>query len=277
MQAVKIALVVKKFLVDAGLLSIPQSALEAILFLTMARHGFGRVYVQRYRLTFAFFALRTPLIILLSGAPTSMKSTLAQALADALNIPNVQQSDVMYDLLCAGVVLPGAPPPLATAPPRPIPPPPAATFRTIPPAASPPRTIPLPPALPGTLTPVTAAVPAAVQASEANKLDKQGSLTPREGGRVGSSPLRDGSSGLESLPLRDAATRPSAAALEGAAAQDGGQPGALPSFWNRPVILSDETMSHCVCKGSLSTAPSVTDLVNKLTNCWIIQPAKSTV
>lgn len=270
MQAVKIALVVKKFLVDAGLLSIPQSALEAILFLTMARHGFGRVYVQRYRLTSAFFALRTPLIILLSGAPTSMKSTLAQALADALNIPNVQQSDVMYDLLCAGVVLPGAPPPLATAPPRPIPPP-AAPFRTIPAAASPPRTIPPAPAPSGTLPPVTAAVPGAAQASEANKLDKQGSLTPREGGRVGSSPLRDGSSGMGSLPLRDAATRPDAVALEGAAAQDGGQPGASPSPWNRLVILSDETVSYCVCSDP-STAPGMTDSVNKLTNCWILEP-----
>ncbi|KAK9815940.1 hypothetical protein WJX72_012313 [[Myrmecia] bisecta] len=99
MKAVKIALEVKKYLVDNNHLDISQDNLEAILFNIMRSRGFGDDFVRRYKLVTKFFQLRRPLIILICGASCTGKSTLAQQLASRLNLPNVLQTDIIYDLI----------------------------------------------------------------------------------------------------------------------------------------------------------------------------------
>lgn len=98
-KAVKIALELKKYLVDKGLLEVSQDKLESILFDIMQGAGFGNDYISRYQMVSRFFQQRRPLIILLCGAPCIGKSTIAQQLASVLNLPNVLQTDILYELL----------------------------------------------------------------------------------------------------------------------------------------------------------------------------------
>ena len=48
--ATKIALELKKLLVDHGLMDVSQADLEANLFKLMERRGYGEEYVERYRM-----------------------------------------------------------------------------------------------------------------------------------------------------------------------------------------------------------------------------------
>ena len=93
------ALSVKKALVDGGFPHVPHAVLQRLLFLHLARAGLGARIVRRYLLVSRFVAARSPLVVLIGGAPRSLKSTLAQALAAALNMPHVQQTDVLRALL----------------------------------------------------------------------------------------------------------------------------------------------------------------------------------
>ncbi|BDA48634.1 probable 2-phosphoglycerate kinase at N-terminal half [Coccomyxa sp. Obi] len=99
MKAVKIALEVKKHLVDNDFMDISQDHFEAILFSVMRDRGFGDDYVERYKMVTKFFQQRRPLIVLLCGVPCTGKSTLAQQLASRLNMPNVLQTDAIYELM----------------------------------------------------------------------------------------------------------------------------------------------------------------------------------
>ncbi|KAK9808523.1 hypothetical protein WJX73_004399 [Symbiochloris irregularis] len=98
-KAVQIALELKKYLVDHSWLEVPQDKLEAVLFDVMLKAGFGPEYVVRYKMVTRFFQQRRPLIILLFGVPCTGKSTVAQQLASVLNLPNVLQTDIIYELL----------------------------------------------------------------------------------------------------------------------------------------------------------------------------------
>jgi hypothetical protein len=98
-QAVSVALAVKQALVDRNILHVTHEAFQKLLFLHLAEHELGEAHIRRYLIVARFFALRTPLILLLGGPPCSLKSSLAQALAAALNMPNVQQTDVTFSLL----------------------------------------------------------------------------------------------------------------------------------------------------------------------------------
>mmetsp|Transcript_20455 Transcript_20455/g.61589 ORF Transcript_20455/g.61589 Transcript_20455/m.61589 type:complete len:709 (-) Transcript_20455:317-2443(-) len=99
MKAVKIALELKKFCVDNDLLDISQAQLEEALFSVMRARGFGDVYVTRYKMVSALHLQRRPLIIFLCGSACTGKSTLAQQLAARLNMPNVLQTDIIYEML----------------------------------------------------------------------------------------------------------------------------------------------------------------------------------
>lgn len=101
-KAVKIALDVKKLLVDKGRLDISQDELEAELFGLLNSRGYGQEYIERYRLFNTFFQQRRPLIILIAGTGCTGKSTLAQQLASRLNLPNVLQTDMLHELLRLG-------------------------------------------------------------------------------------------------------------------------------------------------------------------------------
>ncbi|KAJ8752961.1 hypothetical protein K2173_008696 [Erythroxylum novogranatense] len=97
--AVKIALELKKLLVDNSLLDVSQSDLEANLFKLMARRGYGEEYINRYKMMTRFHHQRVPLVILVCGTACVGKSTIATQLAQRLNLPNVLQTEMVYELL----------------------------------------------------------------------------------------------------------------------------------------------------------------------------------
>ncbi|KAM7494632.1 hypothetical protein LguiB_029241 [Lonicera macranthoides] len=97
--ALKIALELKKLLIDNSLLDVSQSDLEANLFKLMERRGYGEDYINRYKMMTRFHHQRVPLVILVCGTACVGKSTIATQLAQRLNLPNVLQTDMVYELL----------------------------------------------------------------------------------------------------------------------------------------------------------------------------------
>ncbi|KZV43422.1 hypothetical protein F511_25984 [Dorcoceras hygrometricum] len=97
--AIKIALELKKLLIDNSLLDVSQSDLEANLFKLMQRRGYGQEYINRYKMMTRFHHQRVPLVILVCGTASVGKSTIATQLAQRLNLPNVLQTDMVYELL----------------------------------------------------------------------------------------------------------------------------------------------------------------------------------
>ncbi|KAL5718923.1 hypothetical protein ACHQM5_011775 [Ranunculus cassubicifolius] len=97
--AIKIALELKKLLIDNSLLDVSQSDLEANLFKLMERRGYGEDYISRYKMMTRFHHRRVPLVILVCGTACTGKSTIATQLAQRLNLPNVLQTDMVYELL----------------------------------------------------------------------------------------------------------------------------------------------------------------------------------
>ncbi|RLN40414.1 uncharacterized protein C2845_PM01G00050 [Panicum miliaceum] len=97
--AIKIALELKKLLVDNSLLDVSQSDLEANLFKLMQKRGYGEDYINRYKMMTRFHHQRVPLVILVCGTACTGKSTIATQLAQRLNLPNVLQTDMVYELL----------------------------------------------------------------------------------------------------------------------------------------------------------------------------------
>ncbi|KAI3912960.1 hypothetical protein MKW98_019313 [Papaver atlanticum] len=97
--AIKISLELKKLLIDNSLLDVSQSDLEANLFKLMERRGYGEEYINRYNMMTRFHHQRVPLVILICGTACTGKSTIATQLAQRLNLPNVLQTDMVYELL----------------------------------------------------------------------------------------------------------------------------------------------------------------------------------
>ncbi|KAG2544238.1 hypothetical protein PVAP13_9NG836700 [Panicum virgatum] len=97
--AIKIALELKKLLVDNILLDVSQSDLEANLFKLIEKRGYGEDYINRYKMMTRFHHQRVPLVILVCGTACTGKSTIATQLAQRLNFPNVLQTDMVYELL----------------------------------------------------------------------------------------------------------------------------------------------------------------------------------
>ncbi|XP_059666935.1 uncharacterized protein LOC132312553 isoform X1 [Cornus florida] len=97
--AIKIALELKKLLIDNSLLDVSQSDLEANLFKLMERRGYGEEYINRYKMMTRFHHQRVPLVILVCGTASVGKSTIATQLAQRLNLPNVLKTDMVYELL----------------------------------------------------------------------------------------------------------------------------------------------------------------------------------
>ncbi|KAG0575024.1 hypothetical protein KC19_VG311800 [Ceratodon purpureus] len=97
--AIKISLELKKLLIDNSLLDVSQLDLEANLFKLMERRGYGAEYIERYKMMTRFHHQRIPLVILVCGTACVGKSTIATQIAQRLNIPNVLQTDMVYELL----------------------------------------------------------------------------------------------------------------------------------------------------------------------------------
>ncbi|KAL7750580.1 hypothetical protein RI367_003921 [Sorochytrium milnesiophthora] len=98
-HAVRIALDVKKRLVDRNQLSLSQQELEQELFVLMRRWGYGEFYVRCYRLLSRFHQLRVPLIVLIGGTKCLGKAALATRLAERLNLPSVLKTEVVAELM----------------------------------------------------------------------------------------------------------------------------------------------------------------------------------
>nr|XP_009759944.1 PREDICTED: uncharacterized protein LOC104212401 [Nicotiana sylvestris] len=110
--AVKNALDLRKLLVDNSLLDVSQADLEANLFKLMGRRGFGEEYIKRYKMMTRFYHQRVPLVILVCGTACVGKSTIATQLAQRLNLPNVLQTEMVYELLRTSTDAPLTSPPV---------------------------------------------------------------------------------------------------------------------------------------------------------------------
>ncbi|XP_048421469.1 uncharacterized protein LOC103959864 isoform X2 [Pyrus x bretschneideri] len=69
------------------------------MFKLMEQRGYGEEYANRYKMMTRFHHQRVPLIILLCGTACVGKSTIATQISQRLNLPNVMQTDVVYELL----------------------------------------------------------------------------------------------------------------------------------------------------------------------------------
>jgi hypothetical protein len=65
----------------------------------MEKRGYGEDYINRYKMMTRFHHQRVPLVILVCGTACTGKSTIATQLAQRLNLPNVLQTDMVYELL----------------------------------------------------------------------------------------------------------------------------------------------------------------------------------
>jgi len=133
-DAIRIALELKKALVDRETLDTTQAAMEEVLFTIVKSHGYGDETIRLYRMVSrcavlgqlvtsaaghfphaarysdnvpppraapSFHHQRIPLIVLIGGAACVGKSTLATQLAERLNLSSVLQTDVAYALMAS--------------------------------------------------------------------------------------------------------------------------------------------------------------------------------
>ncbi|KAI8089169.1 uncharacterized protein BX664DRAFT_332348 [Halteromyces radiatus] len=98
-HALRIALDLKKRLVDKGCLDVSQQNLERELFDLIKQHGYGAMHIQWYQTMSSFHHQRIPLVILLAGTSLTGKSTMATRLSERLNLSSVLKTDVIYDLM----------------------------------------------------------------------------------------------------------------------------------------------------------------------------------
>lgn len=95
----RLALQLKKALVDTDRLEIGQDELESTLFAIMHSNNYGAEFVSRYRLVTQFNSQRLPVIILIAGTPFSGKTSLATLLSERLNAPSLIQSLLVYEVV----------------------------------------------------------------------------------------------------------------------------------------------------------------------------------
>ena len=99
LQAVKIALDLKKWLVDSERFELTQHELEQLLFKFLYAAGFGDAEVARFKMVSRFQQSKRPLIIFLCGAPCGAKTRVALQLSRRLNLPNVLRTDALEEML----------------------------------------------------------------------------------------------------------------------------------------------------------------------------------
>lgn len=100
LEAIRLALRVKKKLVDANRLEVTQRELEEdFLFCLMRSRGFGDKYVGMFRMLRRFYHTRVPMMILILGPRRAGKSTIAMQLSERMNVPFVVQTDIIYELM----------------------------------------------------------------------------------------------------------------------------------------------------------------------------------
>ncbi|KAI8055910.1 hypothetical protein BDF22DRAFT_315221 [Syncephalis plumigaleata] len=98
LHATRIALDLKKRLVDRGALDVSQLELEQALFQLMAEKGYGRHSIRLFWTLNRLHHQRIPLVILIGGAGSVGKSTLATQLAERLNLTNTLKTDLICEM-----------------------------------------------------------------------------------------------------------------------------------------------------------------------------------
>ena len=94
-DSIRIAMDLKKLLVEQEMFEVKQSEMENYLFQIMRAYNYGDSFIRRYQMVSSFYAQRAPLLILVAGPPVSGKSTLVTQLADKVNVANVLQTSIV--------------------------------------------------------------------------------------------------------------------------------------------------------------------------------------
>ncbi|KAI9597227.1 hypothetical protein BDF19DRAFT_436269 [Syncephalis fuscata] len=98
LHSTRIALDLKKRLVDRGALDVSQLELEQALFQLMAEKGYGQRSIRLFWTLNRLHHQRIPLVILIGGAGSVGKSTLATQLAERLNLANTLKTDLICEM-----------------------------------------------------------------------------------------------------------------------------------------------------------------------------------
>ncbi|GJD05804.1 hypothetical protein Gasu2_02530 [Galdieria sulphuraria] len=95
-EAQKIALRLKKQLIDQGILDIEQEHLNQSLFQVAQSFGISETSFQLYTKVLQFYQLQLPSIIVLYGVHQVAMTEIAGRVAERLNIYNVLDTDTVY-------------------------------------------------------------------------------------------------------------------------------------------------------------------------------------
>ncbi len=98
-DSIRIAMDLKKLLVEEGKLEVRQAEMESYLFRIMRVYNYGDAFIRRYQMMNRFYSLRAPLLILVSGPPICGMSTLVTQLADRVNVANVLQTAIVTSVM----------------------------------------------------------------------------------------------------------------------------------------------------------------------------------
>ena len=98
-DSIRIAMDLKKLLVEEGKLEVRQAEMESCLFRIMRVYNYGDAFIRRYQMMNRFYSLRAPLLILVSGPPICGMSTLVTQLADRVNVANVLQTAIVTSVM----------------------------------------------------------------------------------------------------------------------------------------------------------------------------------
>ncbi|KAJ3447778.1 p-loop containing nucleoside triphosphate hydrolases superfamily protein [Anaeramoeba flamelloides] len=98
-KSLRIAMDLKKKLVDEEKVNIDQEQMLKHLFEIMKKSGYGGKYTRRYEMIIRMYNQRVPVIILISGTGLIGKSTIAVRLSERLNLANILQTEIVYGLM----------------------------------------------------------------------------------------------------------------------------------------------------------------------------------
>lgn len=96
-EAIKIALDVKRHFVNTNRLDTTQEELEAVLRDVMLSYGFGALHAKLLPVITTFYTERVPLVLLIAGGPRTGKTAVAQLLASRLNCSSVLNTEILKD------------------------------------------------------------------------------------------------------------------------------------------------------------------------------------
>lgn len=101
-KAVSFALTLKIYLIDKGIKTLTQSELYATIENILLKDNLSNEkYISRFKTLNDFSLKKIPMLIVIGGAPCTGKSELAMSLSQRLNIPNILQSDLIFEIFSA--------------------------------------------------------------------------------------------------------------------------------------------------------------------------------